>query len=121
VNGATQFHWDVTSRTANGVYFDGKERLFGAMKDDMSLGPQSWDISTYDGDVPRFVRLVETSLNYLDPEFSQKIVGKLNSVIGGQEYLNRDKSFWTWMFGRLEVTYHHYDENDTITIMQTQP
>jgi len=121
VNGATQFHWKVTSRSANEVYFDSKQSPFGAMKDKMNLSPQTWDISTYDGDVPRFVRLVESSLNHLDYDFSQKIVGKLNSVIGSQEYLNGDKTYWTWMIDRLEVTFHHYNRSDTINIMQTRP
>ena len=121
VNGATQYHWEVTSRSANDVYFDSKERPFGALKDDMRLSPQTWEICTYDGDVPRFVRLVESSLNHLNYELSQNIVGKLNSVIGSQEYLSRDKSNWTWMLGKREVSYTHLDKNDMITIMQTDP
>lgn len=122
INGATQFHWEVTNRSANEVYFDSKQAPLGAMKDDMSLSPQTWGISTYDSDVPRFVRLVESSLNYLDYEFSQRIVGKLNSVIGSQKYLNGEKTHWEWTIDRLEVTYHHTDGvRDTITIMQTEP
>lgn len=121
VNGATQFEWEVTNRSANEVYFDATQRQLGALKDDMRLSPQVWEISTYDGDGPRFVRLVESSLNHLDHDFAQRIVGKLNSVIGSQEFLSGDKTFWTWMIDRLEVTYHHYDSSDTITIMQTKP
>ncbi len=121
VNGATQYQWEVTSRSANDVFFDSKESPLRAMKDDMNLDPQTWEISTYDGDVPRFVRLVESSLNYLDSEFSQNIVGKLNSVIGNQEFLNGDKRNWTWMIDRLEISYDHYDSSDTITITQTKP
>jgi hypothetical protein len=121
VNGATQYHWEVASRSANDVYFDSEERPFGAMKDTMRLSPQTWEICTYDGDVPRFVRLVESSLNHLDYDLSQDIVGKLNSVIGSQEYLHGDKTNWTWMIGRREVSYNHFDKNDIITIMQTAP
>ena len=121
VNDATQYEWQVTRRSANSVSFDGKGSAPGKMKDNMRLSPQTWEINTYDGDVPRFVRLVESSLNHLDRELSENIVGKLNSVIGGQEYLNGDKSFWTWMIGRLEVTYSHHDGSDMVQIMQTKP
>jgi hypothetical protein len=121
VNGATQYHWDVTHRSANDVYFDSKERPFGKMKDNMRLSPQTFEICTYDGDVPRFVRLVESSLNHLDSGLSQNIVGKLNSVIGGQEYLSGAKANWTWMLGKREVTYTHHNGSDTVTIMQTDP
>jgi hypothetical protein len=121
VNGATQFHWEVTNRSANEVYFDSKQGPQGAMKDDMYLSPQAWDITTYDGDVSRFVRLVESSLNHLDYELAQHIVGKLNSVIGSQEYLNGDKTYWIWMLDRLEVSYHHYDSQDEMSIMKTKP
>lgn len=120
VNGATQYHWKISSRTASDVYFDSRERPFGAMNDDMRLSPQTWEICTYDGDVPRFVRLVESSLNHLDYELSQNIVGKLNSVIGSQEYLNGDEMFWTWMLGKREVTYMHHSTGDTVTIMQVE-
>ena len=121
VNGATQYHWEVTRRSANSVYFDSRQSPPGAFKDSMNLDPQAWDIETYDGDVPRFVRLVESSLAYLDHDLSNNVVGKLNSVIGSQEYLNGDKTHWTWMIGRLEVTYFHFDTQDDITIMQTEP
>lgn len=120
VNGATQFEWEVTSRSANTVYFESKSAAPGQLKDTMYLSPQTWDITTHDGDVPRFVRLVESSLGYFDFEFAEQIIGKLNSVIGSQEYLSGDKTFWEWKVDRLEVTYHHFRESDSITLVQTK-
>ncbi len=121
VNNATQYEWDIKSRSANDVYFKPKRSTLGSLDDGMSLDPQTWEISSYDGDVPGFVRLVESSLNYLDYDLSQNVVGKLNSVIGSQEYLRGDKHFWTWKIDRREVTFNHFDSQDSLTIMQTQP
>lgn len=121
VNGATQYQWEVTSRSANNVSFEGTVSPIGKLKDFMRLSPQTWEIGTNDGDVPRFVRLVDSTLSHLDFELSRKIVGKLNSVIGGQEYLSGDTSTWTWMIGRLEVSYYHLKGSDMVTIMQTKP
>ncbi len=58
---------------------------------------------------------------HLDYEFSQKIVTKLNSVIGSSEYLSREKTWWEWQVDGLEVTYHHYDESDSLSILKTKP
>ncbi len=121
VNGATQYQWEVTRRSANNVSFDGNGSPIGKLKDSMRLSPQTWEICTNDGDVPRFVRLVDSTLSHLDFELSRKIVDKLNSVIGGQEYLSGDTSTWTWMIGRLEVSYYHLKGSDMVTIMQTKP
>ena len=121
VNGATEYQWEITSRSANNVSFESKVSPIGKMKDHMRLSPQTWEISTYDGDVPRFVRSVESSLNHLDLELSENIVGKLNSVIGVQAFLTGEKSNWTWMIGRLEVTYFHYENSDMVTIIQSMP
>ncbi len=121
VNGATQFNWKLKERDANNVFFESSSTPFGSIKDSMDMDPQSWNISTYDGDASRFVRLVESSLNHLDYEFSQKIVTKLNSVIGNSEYLSREKTWWEWQVDGLEVTYHHYDGKDTLSILKTKP
>lgn len=120
VNGAAEYYWKVTYRSANDVHFESAHHPRGTIRDTMTLSPQTWEISTYDGDVPRFVRLVETTVNHLDLEMSKTIIERLNSVIGSQEYLRGDKRFWTWMLGSLELTFYHDTGSDRITIMQTE-
>ncbi|MDZ4659262.1 MAG: hypothetical protein SH868_16945 [Bythopirellula sp.] len=121
VNSATEFSWELDRRDANSIYFDSKSSPPGVLSDTMYLSPQAWDIETHDGDVSRFVRLVESSLSHLDFEFSQKIVDKLNSVIGTSEYLTREKHHWTWQIDDLEVTYFHYETADSLEILKTTP
>jgi len=121
VNGATQFSWELDQRDANSIYLDSKSHSLGASSDRMSLTPQTWDIETNDGDVSRFVRLVESSLNHLDFEFSQKIVAKLNSVIGSSKYLSHEKKWWEWQVDGLEVSYRHLDGSDMLSILKTKP
>ena len=84
----------------------------------MNLNPEAWEIATYDGDVPRFVRLVETTVTCLDQQMSENVVELLNSVIGNQEYLSSKKRRWTWTIESLEVTYYHDKASDKIIIIR---
>lgn len=120
INNATQFDWEVLEREANSVLLDSRNRPIGSMADRMSLSPQTWEICTYDGDVSRFVRTVERSLTYYKYEFAEKIVGKLNSVIGTADYLSGEKHFWEWHIDGLEVTFFHYNGSDSLTILRSR-